>query len=55
MYKKFINLGRRKFNKIIGSNIIIFLSFNTIFLKNIFPKSEVKNNSKLKWILSDKD
>lgn len=54
MYKKFINLSRRNFNKFFTINIINLLSFNVLFFKGI-PISKNKKNPKLKWILDEKD
>ena len=42
MYKKFINLRRRNFNKFISINIMSLLSFNILFFKGVFPFSKNK-------------
>ena len=55
MYKKFTNLGRRNFNKMIGLNFLTFLSLNFILKGKNFSRSFFKKKPKLKWILSDKD
>ena len=55
MYKKFINLRRRNFNKFVSINIMGLLSFNILFFKGVFPFSKNLKKSKLKWILDEKD
>tara|TARA_B100000029_G_scaffold487960_1_gene543983 strand:- start:20 stop:190 length:171 start_codon:yes stop_codon:yes gene_type:complete len=55
MYKKFTNLGRRNFNKMIGLNFLTFLSLNFILRGKNFFRPYYKKKSKLKWILSNKD
>ena len=55
MYKKLLNLNRRNFNKFISLSLVSIFSFNILFFNEIFSKTLSKKNSKIKWVLSEKD